>query len=86
LKGISVDVRINIWRKLSDLLMRIVGNVEVDASLLPILGGIAPLMLLKINGNLDITIDEVMKAKITENPLVEPVLMDASSLITTTSG
>lgn len=44
------------------------------------------MMLLKINGNLDIEIDEVMKAKITENPLVEPVLLDASSLITTTSG
>jgi hypothetical protein len=81
-----LDVRLNIWRKLSDLLMRIVGNCEVDASLLPILGGIAPLMLLRLNGNLDIEIDEVMKSKITENPLVEPVLLDASSLITTTSG
>lgn len=86
LKGISVDIRINLWRKLADLLMRIVGNCEVDASLLPILGGIAPLMLLKINGNLDITIDDVMKQKISENPLVEPVLLDANSLITTTSG
>lgn len=86
LKGISVDIRLNLWRKLSDLLMRIVGNAEVDAHLMPILGGIAPLLLLKVNGNLDIEIDEVMKSKISENPLVEPVLLDASSLITTTSG
>jgi hypothetical protein len=46
LKGISLDVKLNVWKKLSDLLMRIVGNCEVDASLLPILGGISPLLLL----------------------------------------
>jgi len=53
-----------VWRKLSDLIMRIVGNCEVDAAFLPILGGLGPLFLLKLNGSLDITIDEFMKAKI----------------------
>lgn len=66
--------------------MRIVGNCEVDASLLPILGGIAPLFLLQIGGNLDIKIDDYMRTKIAENPLVEPVLLDAATLITSTSG
>lgn len=41
--------------------MRVVGNCEVDAQLLPILGGIAPLLLMQIGGNLDITIDDQMK-------------------------
>jgi hypothetical protein len=86
LNGISLDIRMNLWKKLSDLLMRIVGNCEVDASLLPILGGIAPLLMLEIGGNLDIKIDETMKQKISENPLVEPVLMDADTLITSVSG
>jgi len=86
LNGISVDVSLNVWRKLSDLLMRIVGNVEVDASLLPILGVLGPLFLLRVNGKLDLTIDDYMKNKIQENPLVEPVLLDAATLISSTSG
>jgi len=86
LNGISLDIKLNVWKKLADLLMRIVGNCEVDAALLPILGGIAPLFLLQIGGNLDIKIDDFMKTKISENPLVEPVLLDAATLITSTSG
>lgn len=86
LNGISLDIKLNVWKKLADLLMRIVGNCEVDASLLPILGGIAPLFLLQIGGSLDIKIDEYMRNKIAENPLVEPVLLDAATLITSTSG
>jgi len=86
LNGISIDVKLNLWKKLSDLLMRIVGNGEVDADLLPILGGISPLFMLQIGGSLNVTIDEQMRQKISENPLVEPVLLDASSLITATSG
>ena len=86
IKGIQVDLKVNIWKKLFDVLMRVVGNCEVDVNLIPILGGIAPLLLLQINGNLDITIDDTMKEKIAENPLVEPVLLGASDLITTLSG
>jgi len=86
LNGISLDIKLNVWKKLADLLMRIVGNCEVDAALLPILGGVAPLFLLQIGGNLDIKIDDYMRTKISENPLVEPVLLDASTLITSTSG
>ncbi len=74
------------WKKLSDLLMRIVGNCEVDASLLPILGGIAPALLMQIGLNLDITVDESMKQKVAENPLVEPILLGAADLITSFSG
>jgi hypothetical protein len=86
LNGISIDLKLNVWKKLSDLLMRIVGNCEVDASLLPILGGIAPLFMLEVGAELNIKIDDKMKQKISENPLVEPVLLDASTLITSTSG
>jgi len=32
LNGISLDIKLNVWKKLADLLMRIVGNCEVDAS------------------------------------------------------
>jgi len=61
LAGLSVDVKINVWKKLSDLLMRIVGNCEVDASLLPILGGISPLFMLEIGADVSIKVDDKMK-------------------------
>jgi len=77
LKGISVDVKLNLWKKLADVILKIVESGEIDASLLPILGGMAPAFLLKVNGNLDITVDEQMKKKILENPMAEPILMDA---------
>mmetsp|Transcript_11045 Transcript_11045/g.11139 ORF Transcript_11045/g.11139 Transcript_11045/m.11139 type:complete len:158 (+) Transcript_11045:1135-1608(+) len=86
LNGISIDLKVNIWKKLSDVLMRVVGNCEVDAQLLPILGGVAPLLLMQIGGNLDVTIDDNMKTKIAENPLIEPVLLGAGDLITSVSG
>jgi hypothetical protein len=47
---------------------------------------IAPALLLKINAHLDVEIDELMKQKIAENPLVEPVLLDAKTLLSTVSG
>jgi len=66
--------------------MKIVGNTEVDANILPILGVLGPLFLLRVNGKLDLTIDEHMKTKIQENPLVEPLLLDAATLISSVSG
>lgn len=86
LKGISLEVRMNLWKKLADVILKLVEQGELDASLLPILGGIAPAFLLRVSGNLDITIDEHMKKKISENPLVEPVLLDAKTLIDSISG
>ena len=86
LKGISLEVRMNLWKKLADVILKLVESGDLDASLLPILGGVAPAFLLRVSGNLDITIDDHMKKKISENPLVEPVLLDAKTLIDSFSG
>jgi hypothetical protein len=86
LNGISFDLKLNVWKKIADVLLKLIESGDIDGSLLPIIGGIAPAFLLRINGSLDITIDDYMKSKIQENPLVEPLLMDASTLIDTTSG
>lgn len=86
LDGISIDIKLNLWKKLADLVLKLIESGNFDASLFPILGGIAPAFLLRINANLDLTIDDYMKAKIRENPLVEPVLMDAPTLISSMSG
>lgn len=38
-----------------------------------------------MNANLDFTIDQYMMTKIEENPLVQPLLMDAPTLVSATS-
>jgi len=81
LKGISLEIRLNLWKKLADVLLKLIESGDIDPSLLPILGGVSPLFLLRLNGNIDLTIDEYMTNKITENPLVEPILLDGNTLV-----
>ena len=64
LKGISLDIKLNLWKKIADVLLKIIEAGELDASLMPLLGGLAPAFLLKVNASLDIEIDENMKQKI----------------------
>lgn len=70
LSGISVDVKINVWKKIADVVLKLIESGIYDEALIPILGGLAPAFLLRLNLNLDITVDELMKQKISENPLV----------------
>jgi len=42
-------------------------------------------MLLRVDGRLDITVDDYFKSKIDENPLIQPLMMDAGTLISSTS-
>jgi len=86
LQGISIDIKLNVWKKIADVILKLMENGQLPEELFPILGGVAPAFLLRVNANLDITVDEHMKAKIAENPLVEPVLMDAKTLIDSISG
>jgi hypothetical protein len=51
-----------------------------------IFGGLAPAFLLKIKGDLEIDVDDQMKEKIFSNPLVEPLLMDALTLVHAVGG
>lgn len=83
--GLSVNVRLNVWKKISDVLLKIVEQGEIDTSMLPIFGGLSPVFLLRLNAKLDLTVDEAMIAKLEENPLIQPLLMDAATLIGATS-
>lgn len=85
LKGISVDIKFHVWRKIADVILKLIESGDVDPSLYPIFGGIAPVFLLKLNAQLNIEVDDYMKEKIQTNPLIEPLLMDALSLINATS-
>lgn len=46
LSGISIDIKLNMWKKLADLLMKLIESGNLDSRLFPILGGIAPALLL----------------------------------------
>ena len=61
-------------------------NGQIPEPLVPIIGGIAPAFLLRLSAKLDITIDDQMKQKIAENELIGAFMMDAKSLIDSTSG
>nr|AAF25622.1 unknown protein [Sterkiella nova] len=81
LEGIEFELRLNVWRKISTVLMRVIEQGELDASVLPLFGGLAPAFLLKLKGDLQIDVDENMKETIFSNPIIEPLLMDALTLI-----
>ena len=86
LQGVSLDLKVNVWRKIADVILKVVESGDIDSSLMPYFGGIAPFFLLRLNGSLDLEVDEAMKLKIQENPLIQPLLMDAYSLISAMSG
>jgi len=81
LAGLELEVRVNLWRKISNVLIKVIEQGELDASVLPLFGGLAPAFLLKLRGSLEIDVDENMQETLYSNPLVEPILMDALTLI-----
>jgi len=64
LAGISIDIKLNVWKKIADVILKLLETGELPEALLPILGGIAPAFLLRLNGSLDLHVDDHMKAKI----------------------
>lgn len=80
IKGISFDLRVNMWRKVADVLSKLQEDENL-AALMPLLIGISPATLLKIKGEIDIEIDEAMQEKIYANPMIEPFMMNAATLI-----
>jgi hypothetical protein len=64
LKGISVGFRINVWRKISDVFFKIIEEGEIESKMLPIFGALAPAFLLRLQGVLNIGIDDHMMQKL----------------------
>lgn len=85
LDGFSIDLKLNVWKQIADVLLKYIESGDMDPQLMPILGGIAPAFLLKLTGIINLEFDDKMKQKIRENPMVEPILMDAQTLISATS-
>jgi len=85
LRGFEIEYKMNVWKKLSDFCMKLMESGELPEQVLPIIGGISPALLLKVNGHLNIEVDDYMKQKITENPLTEPIMLDAPTLVQSAS-
>lgn len=85
LKGFSLNVKVNLWKKISNVLSGMLSQGQFPESLMPIIGGISPAFLLKINGKIDIEFDDTMKESLMTNPLLEPFMMPGSMLIMSAS-
>lgn len=85
LKGFAVDVKLHLWKKLSDIVMKIIETGEIGEDMVPFIGGLSPLLLLKMNAHVDLEIDEKMKEAVQNNPMAEPLMMDAPTLIMSAS-
>jgi len=64
LKGFAIDAKVHLWKKLSDIVMKVLETGELPQDILPFIGGLSPLLLLKMNAHLDLEIDEKMKESI----------------------
>ena len=86
LRGVHLDVKTHLWKGLSDVLLKLLDMGGLPEKILPILGGASPLLLLKMNGSLELEIDDEMKEKLAANPLLEIALMDAATLVNSMAG
>jgi hypothetical protein len=85
LKGFSLDIKVNLWKRIANILSGMLSQGQFPESLMPIVGGISPAFLLRINGKIDIDFDETMKESLMSNPLLEPFMMSGSMLVTSAS-
>ena len=85
LKGFSLNVKVNLWKRISTILTGMLSQGQFPESLMPIIGGISPAFLLRINGKIDIEFDETMKEALMTNPLLEPFMMPGSMLVMSAS-
>ena len=57
LKGIQVKGQVQLWKSLSKIFMQILSK-DLDQVPLPVIGVVAPALLLSLNGNIAINCDE----------------------------
>lgn len=52
---------------------------------MPILGGVAPAFMLKVNGKIEIEVDDELRETLATNPLLEPFMMPGAMLVNSAS-
>ena len=64
------------FRKISELLFKILEIGVIDSAEVPFVRSIATALILRVNGNLNFTFDQNMLDKLSEHPLMAPLIMN----------
>lgn len=85
LKGLSINLKLDIWDKYADALGDALNNNEVSGELMPLLLGVTPALIPSINGKLEIKIKESHIEMLKDNEMLAPGMIPAKDLISSTS-
>lgn len=78
-KGVSVEVQLELIAQLKKIIFDLLKDSEVmESDLAPLLGGISPLILLTLNGQVDLAFDDYDEIK--GLPMLEPFMANFSQL------
>jgi hypothetical protein len=66
LKGLSVDFRINVWKKIHDVLSKMLETADLGLpeTYFMMLTGASPAVLLRINATVDVEVDDHMQQQL----------------------
>jgi hypothetical protein len=64
------------FRKISELLFKILELGVIDCTEVLLVRSIATALILRVNGNLNFTLDQHMLEKLSEHPVMAPLLMN----------
>jgi len=77
-----LTLRLNVWKKLSQIFKSLFENEMFAGPLQQILGvAVPPGLLIRINASIDLGIDDEVVKNLQSNPFLKPFQVDASSLI-----
>jgi hypothetical protein len=81
LKGAEISFELSLWKKLGAVFDVIAQQDGIPQKLTMLMMGLSPAILLKINANLEIDVDSEMKQKLEDNPMLEPIRLNAHTLL-----
>ncbi len=58
MRGFNLEAKINVWKKCSDVLLKLMEGGELPDFITPILGFVSPAFLVHIDGHIDIDLDD----------------------------
>jgi hypothetical protein len=60
---VSVEVKLNVWRKIAEIITKFLENggfANANEMVKMLLSGLSPVLALKLNAKLDVTVDDYM--------------------------
>jgi hypothetical protein len=85
LKGITVNLKLDLWDQYADALGKALNENEISGELMPLLLGVSPALITTFNGELDIKIKEQHIDMLKDNEMLAPGMIPAKDLVSSTS-